>query len=130
MSIDLVAEPDMSAMAPEGATVHFTRLKTDDYATKETLARNTASVADAASCIQPDTRPYIISSCTSVSIVNGEAPDMAAIKKGAPYAQPMTLVTSVIDALRKLGVHWLVVSTPYLDEINTAEAEFLVAKGF
>jgi maleate isomerase len=32
--------------------------------------------------------------------------------------------------LRELGARKLVVGTPYLDEINTAEAEFLVAKGF
>ncbi len=131
MSTDLAAESDMSAMAPEGVAVHFTRLKTDDYTTNETLARHIEAMADAASRIQPDTRPDVISySCTSGSIVNGEAPVMAEIKKGAPYAQPMTLVTGVIDALRELGARRLVVGTPYLDEINTAEAEFLVAKGF
>jgi maleate isomerase len=42
----------------------------------------------------------------------------------------MTLVTGVIDALHELGVQRLVVGTPYLDEVNTAEAEFLTAKGF
>ena len=42
----------------------------------------------------------------------------------------MCLVTGVVDALRELGVRKLVVGTPYLDEINTAEAEFLISKGF
>lgn len=131
MSTDLAAESDMSAMAPEGVAVHFTRLKTDDYTTNATLARHIDAMADAASRIQPDTRPDVISySCTSGSIVNGEQQVMDEIKKGAPYAQPMTLVTGVVDALRELGVKRLVVGTPYLDEINTAEAEFLVAKGF
>ena len=37
----------------------------------------------------------------------------------------MTLVTGVVDALRELKVKNLVVGTPYLDEINTKEAEFL-----
>ncbi|MFZ0485781.1 MAG: hypothetical protein WAL83_02195 [Arenicellales bacterium] len=54
---------------------------------------------------------------------------MAEITKGAPYAKPMTLVTGVVDALRELRVNRLVVGTPYLDEINTREAEFLLAKG-
>ena len=131
MSTDLAAEVDFFSMAPEGVAVHITRLKTDDYTTTETLARHIAAMADAASRIQPDTRPDVISySCTSGSIVIGEERIMAEISKGAPYAQPMTLVTGVIDALHELGVQRLVVGTPYLDEVNTAEAEFLTAKGF
>jgi maleate isomerase len=54
----------------------------------------------------------------------------AEIVKGAPYAIPMTLVNGVVDALNELGVKKLVVGTPYLDEIDTAEAEFLIEKGF
>ena len=131
MSTDLAAEVDFFSMAPEGVAVHVTRLKTDDYTTTETLARHIAAMADAASRIQPDTRPDVISySCTSGSIVIGEERVMAEIRKGAPYTQPMTLVTGVIDALHELGVQRLVVGTPYLDEVNTAEAEFLTAKGF
>jgi maleate isomerase len=131
MSTDLAAESDIFAMAPEGVAVHFTRLKTDDYTTNETLARHIEAMADAAARLQPDTQPDVISySCTSGSIVIGERRIMDEIKKGAPYARPMTLVTGVVDALGELGARRLVVGTPYLDEINTAEAEFLVAKGF
>lgn len=131
MSTDLAAEADFFDMAPEGVAVHITRLKTDDYTTRETLSRHVEAMADAASRIQPDTRPDVISySCTSGSIVIGEERIMAEIRKGAPYAIPMTLVTGVLDALDELGVRRLVVGTPYLDEINTAEAEFLAARGF
>ena len=131
MSTDLAAESDMTAMAPEGVATHFTRLKTDDYTTNETLSRHLDFMADAASRIQPDTRPDVISySCTSGSIVIGEDRVKQEIRKGAPYAEPMTLVTGVVDALNELGAKRLVVGTPYLDEINTAEAEFLVTRGF
>jgi maleate isomerase len=131
MSTDLAAESDFFAMVPEGVAVHIARLKTDDYTTTETLSRHIEAMADAASRIQPDCKPDVISySCTSGSIVIGEDRIMAEIKRGAPYAQPMTLVTGVVDALRELGVSKLVVGTPYLDEINRAEAEFLLAKGF
>lgn len=131
MSTDLAAESDFFEMAPEGVAVHVTRLKTDDYTTRETLARHLDAMADAASRIQPDTRPDVISySCTSGSIVIGEEVVMREIRKGAPYARPMTLVTGVVDALRELGVKRLVVGTPYLDEINSVEAEFLHHKGF
>ncbi len=131
MSTDLAAEADFFAMAPAGVAVHITRLKTDDYTTNETLARHIDHMADAAARLQPDTKPQVISySCTSGSIVIGEERIMAEIKKGAPWAKPMCLVTGVVDALRELGAKNIVVGTPYLDEINTAEAEFLIAKGF
>ena len=43
---------------------------------------------------------------------------------------PKTLVTGVVDALRALKAKRIVVGTPYLDEVNQSEAEFLVDKGF
>jgi len=131
MSTDLAAEADFYDMAPEGVAVHITRLKTDDYTTNETLSRHIEFMADAASRIQPDTKPDVVSySCTSGSIVIGEEIILEEIRKGAPYAIPMTLVTGVVDALRELGASKIVVGTPYLDEINIREAEFLYNKGF
>ena len=131
MSTDLAAESDFFDISPKDVAIHITRLKTDDYTTNETLSKHIEFMADAASRIQPDTKPDVISySCTSGSIVIGEDKIKEEIKKGAPYAIPMTLVTGVVDALRELKVNNLVVGTPYLDEINTKEAEFLFNKGF
>lgn len=131
MSTDPSAEGDFWDMAPEGVAIYITRLKTDDHTTTETLSRHIEHMADAAARIQPEARPDVVSySCTSGSIVIGEDRVMAEIKKGAPWAQPMCLVQGVLDALHELGAKKLVVGTPYLDEINTAEAEFLVERGF
>ena len=131
ISTDLAAESDFFDISPKDVAIHITRLKTDDYTTNETLSKHIEFMADAASRIQPDTKPDVISySCTSGSIVIGEDKVKEEIKKGAPYAIPMTLVTGVVDALRELKVKNLVVGTPYLDEINTNEAEFLFNKGF
>lgn len=131
MSTDPSAEGDFWDMAPEGVAIYCTRLKTDDHTTTETLAKHIEQMADAASRIQPEGRPDVISySCTSGSIVIGEDRVMAEIRKGAPWAQPMCLVQGVLDALNELGVKKLVVGTPYLDDINTAEAEFLLERGF
>ena len=131
MSTDLAAEADFFDMVPEGVAVHITRLKTEDYTTNETLARHIDHMADAASRIQPDLKPDVVSySCTSGSIVIGEDRVMAEIAKGAPWARPMCLVQGVLDALNELGAKKLVVGTPYLDEVNTAEAEYLLKRGF
>lgn len=131
MSTDMAAEADIFDMAPEGVGVHFTRLKTDDLTTGETLSRHIEHMADAASRIQPDLRPDVISySCTSGSIMIGEDRVMAEIRKGAPWARPMCLVRGVIDALNELEARTIVLGTPYLDEINTVEAEYLSKMGF
>ena len=131
MSTDLACEADIIAMAPDGVGVHFTRLKTEDYTTNETLARHIDHMAEAASRLQPDAKPAVISySCTSGSIVCREENVFREIRKGAPYAQPMCIVTGVMDAMREVGARKIVVGTPYLDDINTAEAEYLLAAGF
>ena len=63
--------------------------------------------------VQPDTKPDVVSySCTSGSIVIGEERVMAEIKRGAPWARPMCILTGVVDALRELGAKKLVVGTP------------------
>ena len=130
MSTDPAAEADFADMAPEGVAVHVTRLKTEDYTTNETLARHIDYMADCASRLQPDVHPDVVSyHCTSGSIVIGEERVFAEIRQGAPWAQPMCIFTGVVDALRTLKAKKIVVGTPYLDEINTVEAEALVAKG-
>ena len=131
ISTDPSAEGDFRDMAPEGVAVYITRLKTDDHTTNETLARHIDHMADAASRLQPEAKPDVVSySCTSGSIVIGKERVMDEIRKGAPWARPMCLVQGVLDALAEIGAKKLVVGTPYLDEINTSEAEFLVQQGY
>ena len=131
ISTDPSAEGDFRDMAPEGVAVYITRLKTDDHTTNETLARHIDHMADAASRLQPEAKPDVVSySCTSGSIVIGKERVMDEIRKGAPWARPMCLVQGVLDALAEIGAKKLVVGTPYLDEINTSEAEFLVQHGY
>ena len=118
-------------MAPRGVGIHITRLKTEDFTTNETLLRHIDHMADATARIQPDTKPYVISySCTSGSIIIGEKSIFQDIKKCAPWAESMCLASEVIDALRELNIKKSVVGTPYLDEINSAESQFLFNKGF
>ena len=73
MSTDLAGESDFFNMAPKDVGVHITRLKTEDYTTNKTLLRHIDFMSEAASRIQPDAKPNVISySCTSGSIVIGE----------------------------------------------------------
>ena len=131
LSTDLACEIDTYRMAPKGVGVSFTRLHTDDYTTNETLAKHIDQMADAASRIQPEIKPDVISyCCTSGSIVIGEDKVCAEIKRGAPYATAMTLVSGVVAALNHLQAKKIVIGTPYLDEINIVEKNFFENKGF
>lgn len=131
LSTDLACEIDTFRMAPKGVGVSFTRLHTDDYTTNETLAKHIDQMADAASRIQPEIKPDVISyCCTSGSIVIGEDKVCAEIKRGAPYATAMTLVSGVVAALNQLQAKKIVIGTPYLDEINIVEKNFFENKGF
>ncbi len=131
ISTDLVMEDNIARLSPEGVGSSITRLQMPRECNIATLAVQINDMAQAASIIQPDAHPNVVCyACTSGSIVIGEDKVMAEIKRGAPWTQPSTLVTGVINALRRLKAHKIVVATPYLDEINTVEAEFLRNKGF
>jgi len=131
IATDLVMEENIFRLAPEGVGTSITRLRTANDCTVANLAVHIDGMADAASILQPEARPDVVCyACTSGSIVIGEDRVMAEIARGAPWAQPATLVTGVVNALRRLEARRIVVATPYLDEINTMEAEFLRAKGF
>ena len=131
MSTDLAAEVDFFDMVRPDVVVQITLLKTEDYTANKTLARHIDHMADAAARIQPDLKPDVLSfSCTSGSIVMGEHKFMAEIAEGAPWTRPMCLVQGALDALNALNARCIVVGTLYPNEVNTADAEYLLAKGF
>ncbi len=131
IATDLVMEENVARLAPEGVGTSIARLSMPRECNIATLAAQINDMAKAASTIQPDAHPDIVCyACTSGSIVMGEERVKEEIKRRAPWAQPSTLVTGVINALRRLEAHKIVVATPYLDEINTAEAVFLRDRGF
>ena len=131
ISTDLVMEENIARLAPEGVGTSVTRLKTATECNLESLSAHIDGMAAAASILQPGAPPDVICyACTSGSIVLGEDRVMSEIRRGAPRSEPATLVTGVVNALRRLEAAKIVVATPYLDEINAMEAEFLVGKGF
>lgn len=131
LSTDLAAERDLFHMAPEGVGVHFTRIQSAAETTSETLAAHADYLAAAASVLQPEVKPDVISyHCTSGSIIIGETVIFDEIRKGAPYTKPMCIGSAIVDALNAISARKIVVATPYLDEINRQEALFLKNKGF
>ena len=121
-------ESDMMRWAPPGVGMHFTRGDNPDQITAESLSAMLGSLAPAASVLAPDAGLDVICyACTSGSVVMGEEQVCAELRKGNPHATPTTLVSGVFAALDALDVNKVVVATPYLDEVNQIEADYMRA---
>ncbi len=131
LATEQTIEDDVFKLCPAGVGMHFTRAHIPDSITRESLLSQAELLADAAANILPDgSLDVICYACTSGSLVIGEERVFTELQKGAPYAQPTSLITGVINALNVLGSKKIAVATPYLDEINQMEAEYLEQAGF
>ncbi len=131
LATEQTIEDDMFAMCPDGVGVHFARAPIPDSITVESLSRQRGDLAQAAATILPDgSLDVICYACTSGSLVIGEENVFAELRKGAPNAQPTSLITGVLNALKTIGTKRVAVATPYLDEINQREADYMAKAGF
>lgn len=122
---------DMVRICPEGVGLHFARVHNPDSITNENLAAIAPELTVAAQTLLPDGTLDVVSyACTSGSLVIGEKKVEELLTAGAPGARASSLIAAVIRALRAIGAHKIVVATPYLDEINTAERDYLENAGF
>ncbi|MEL7013367.1 MAG: arylmalonate decarboxylase [Pseudomonadota bacterium] len=131
LATEQTIEDDMYTMCPPGVGLHFTRADMPDSIKIDTFMKHAAELAPAAKRILPDgSLDVICYACTSGSLVIGEERVMAELSTGAPNATPTTLITGVLAALKAIGAKRVAVATPYLDEINTREADYMEAAGF
>ena len=127
MSTDLAAEADFFEVIPKDVAIHITRLKTDDYTSNETLTRHIDYMAEAASRLQPDVKPDVISyHCTSGSIIIGEDRIKNEINKSKPEALVTTPITAALKAFRKLNLNKIAVLTPYPKNVNSTVFNYLI----
>jgi maleate isomerase len=131
LATEQTIQDDVMALRPDGVGVHFARAPIPDSITAETLAAQVDHLADAAATLLPDgSLDVVCYACTSGSLVIGEERVFAEFRKGAPNAAPTTLITGVIRALRAVGAKSVAVATPYLEEIDRQEDDYLRAAGF
>jgi maleate isomerase len=131
LATEQTIQDDVMALRPDGVGVHFARAPIPDSITAETLAAQVDHLADAAATLLPDgSLDVVCYACTSGSLVIGEERVFAEFRKGAPNAEPTTLITGVIRALRAVGAKSVAVATPYLEEIDRQEDDYLRAAGF
>ena len=131
LATEQTVQDDVMALRPPGVGVHFARAAIPDSITSESLAAQADLLADCAATLLPDgSLDVVCYACTSGSLVIGEERVFAELRRGAPGAKATSLITGVIRALRALDARRIVVATPYLDEVNRREAEYLEAAGF
>ena len=131
LATEQTVQDDVIRLRPPGVGIHFTRAAIADSITNESLSAQADLLADCASSLLPDgSLDVVCYACTSGSLVIGEERVFAELNRGAPNAQATSLITGVIRALKKLQARRIVVATPYLDEVNQREVDYLEKAGF
>ncbi len=131
LAMEQTIESDMFRLAPPGVGVHFARAPMANRVSVETLLAMASGIGDAAATILPDaTLDVACYACTSGSVVIGEDAVFAELRRGAVDAKPTSLITGVINALRALDASRVTIATPYLDEVNVIEQQYLEYRGF
>ena len=131
LATEQTVQDDVMRLRPLAVGIHFTRAPIADSITNESLLAQADLLADCAATLLPDgSLDVVCYACTSGSLVIGEERVFAELQRGAPGAQATSLITGVIRALKKINARRIVVATPYLDEVNQREVDYLQQAGF
>jgi maleate cis-trans isomerase len=130
-SINNTMEPEFNTMAPEGISVYATRIFFDEGVPKQ-MERMIMDAEDAAVLLKTANVNGIVYGCTSSSLIKGVGSDLDIIRKiqersGLPAT---TTATAVIAAFKELGVSTVAIATPYIEDVNKVEKEFIESHGF
>lgn len=127
-SPNTVSETEFWRMAPEGVTIHTTRMllradKTDDPL--RDMERHLPRVIDELRGLEVDVVAY---GCTASALKTPHEETRDEIA-GAVDRPTVTTMGSVLEAFRALGVKSIAVGSPYTDDINEAERRYFERQG-
>jgi len=126
---NVVMEPEFNMMAPQGVSVHASRLDISGFYSSDSPIIVMSSIKKAAKLLKMVDPSVVVFGCTSSSFMEdeGEIKKQIEDETGAPA---ISSSGAVIQALRVLGCHAVAISTPYLEFINEKEKAWLESKGF
>ncbi|MFM0730447.1 ectoine utilization protein EutA [Paraburkholderia sediminicola] len=132
LATDHTTEPDFARLvANERIGVYVNRVPYANPVTPENLLAMQPSLTAGAALILPDeTLDVVMYSCTSASVVIGEAEIEQAIHAAKPEAQVVTPTAAAVTALKALGARRISVLTPYTVETSQPMAAYFTAQGF
>ena len=132
LATDHTTEPDFARMvAGEGIGIYVARIAYANPTTPENLRRMQPRLGAGAGLILPD-EPLdaICFSCTSASVVIGDAEIEGEIQRVKPGTPVVTPPLAAVQALKAFGVRRISVLTPYTAETSAPMAGYFVRHGF
>lgn len=131
LATDLTSEPDFAKLvAGPGMAVHAARIAYANPTTPENLAAAAPRLSEAAALLLPDENlDAIVFSCTSASVVIGDAAVAEAIARGKPGVPVVTPPLAAVQGLAALDARRVSVLTPYTVETSAPMARYFEEKG-
>lgn len=132
LATDHTTEVDFQRMvANERIGVYATRIPYANPVTPENLRAMQPSLTAAAALILPEEPlDVVMYSCTSASVVIGDAQVQAAVSAAKPGAAVVTPTAAAVSGLTALGARRISVLTPYTLETSRPMAGYFGALGF
>lgn len=132
LATDHTTEVDFQRMvASERIGVYATRIPYANPVTPENLRAMQPSLTAGAALTLPDEPlDVVMYSCTSASVVIGDAEVKAAVKAAKPTAAVVTPTAAAVSGLKALGARRISVLTPYTLETSRPMADYFLALGF
>lgn len=127
---NVIIEPQVNAMLPQGVALYATRLPLRGSSQAELLAM-AGNVEEAARLLAHANVGLVAFNCTAVSTYS-KAMEAVIQQRIASATGLPALMTSeaIVEALKKLKSKRIVLLTPYITEVNAREAGFLQESGF
>jgi maleate isomerase len=132
LATDHTTEPDFQRMvAGPDIGVYVARIPFANPVTPDNLRAMQPSLTEAAALILPgEELDAICYSCTSASVVIGDAAIEAAIREAKPGVAVVTPPLAGVSGLRALGAKRISVLTPYTVETSRPMADYFASHGF
>ena len=131
---DMVLEPELNFMKPDGIAIYASRLKKPSKDTNiETQSFAVDFLEDAVKMLAFVNPKVICLGSTSSSFVRGADQTkklIARIEQASGGVPGTTISDSLVHGLREFGAKRVSVVTPYVEELNVRERAFLEANDF
>ncbi len=130
-SSNTTMEPEFWELAPYGVSIHTARMPLKEV-TPEALEEMEKESLRGAKLLADAGVDIIMYGCTSGSLIKGIGYDQEISEKLSKESKKKVITTStaVISALKEVKAEKICVATPYIEEVNSKEKEFLEGNGF
>jgi len=129
-SSNTTMEPEFNRMAPQDVSVHSARMRLDEV-TPEGLVRMADESERAAGLLATAGVGLIVYGCTTGSLVGGAGWEehLTGCIEEETGIKTTSTARAVVEAIKALGGGRIAVATPYTEELNDLERDFLASHG-